>query len=34
MPEPGSEADKVIDTFQFALAKSQQQDILNFLRSL
>jgi CxxC motif-containing protein (DUF1111 family) len=31
---PGSEADNVIDAFQFALNHSQQQDILNFLRSL
>jgi CxxC motif-containing protein (DUF1111 family) len=31
---PGSEADKVVDAFQFGLSHSQQQDILNFLRSL
>jgi CxxC motif-containing protein (DUF1111 family) len=31
---PGSEADRVIDIFQFILSTSQQQDILNFLRSL
>jgi CxxC motif-containing protein (DUF1111 family) len=30
----GSEADVVIDIFQFNLSPSQQQDILNFLRSL
>jgi len=30
----GSEADIVIDNFQFNLSASQQQDILNFLRSL
>ena len=30
----GSEADHVIDTFQSSLTYSQQQDILNFLRSL
>ena len=31
---PGSEAEKVIDAFQYALSTSQKQDILNFLRSL
>jgi CxxC motif-containing protein (DUF1111 family) len=31
---PGSEAEKVIDIFRFALTHSQKQDILNFLRSL
>jgi len=31
---PGSEADITIDNFQFNLTPSQQQDILNFLRSL
>src|SRR3989441_6505808 len=31
---PGSEADRVIDVFQFLLSPSQKQDILNFLRSL
>ena len=31
---PGSEADRAILAFQFALSKSQKQDILNFLRSL
>ncbi|HEY6250485.1 MAG TPA: di-heme oxidoredictase family protein [Candidatus Angelobacter sp.] len=30
----GSEADIVIDNFQFNLSPSQQQDVLNFLRSL
>jgi CxxC motif-containing protein (DUF1111 family) len=30
----GSEAALVVDAFQFALSKSQKQDILNFLRSL
>src|SRR5579864_869757 len=30
----GSEADVVIDNFQFNLSASQQQDVLNFLRSL
>ncbi|HEY6352440.1 MAG TPA: di-heme oxidoredictase family protein [Candidatus Angelobacter sp.] len=30
----GSEADVVIDNFQFNLTASQQQDVLNFLRSL
>jgi CxxC motif-containing protein (DUF1111 family) len=31
---PGSEASKVIDNFQSNLSASQQQDVLNFLRSL
>ncbi len=31
---PGSEAERVIDNFQFRLSRSEQQDILNFLRSL
>jgi CxxC motif-containing protein (DUF1111 family) len=31
---PGSEADAVVDIFQFRLTPSQKQDILNFLRSL
>jgi len=31
---PGSEADWVIDVFQFLLTPSQKQDLLNFLRSL
>jgi CxxC motif-containing protein (DUF1111 family) len=31
---PGSEADQVIDNFQFKLTHLEQQDILNFLRSL
>jgi len=31
---PGSEADIVIDNFQSKLSRSEQQDILNFLRSL
>ncbi|MBZ5617496.1 MAG: thiol oxidoreductase [Acidobacteriia bacterium] len=31
---PGSEAVHVIDNFQFNLSRQQQQDILNFLRSL
>jgi CxxC motif-containing protein (DUF1111 family) len=30
----GSEADTTIDNFQFNLTQSQQQDVLNFLRSL
>jgi len=30
----GSEADQVIDNFQFLLSPAQQQDVLNFLRSL
>jgi CxxC motif-containing protein (DUF1111 family) len=30
----GSEADIVIDNFEFGLSASQQQDVLNFLRSL
>jgi len=31
---PGSEANGVIDAFQFLLSPSQKQNILNFLRSL
>jgi CxxC motif-containing protein (DUF1111 family) len=31
---PGSEAERVVDQFQFGLSRSDQQDILNFLRSL
>jgi CxxC motif-containing protein (DUF1111 family) len=31
---PGSEAGRVIDFFRYRLSRSDQQDILNFLRSL